>query len=362
VDPGHIHTDVLIAGGGPAGGAAAIACAERGLRVVLAERDPFQRERPGEALHPGVEPLLQQLGLGVRFHDVVGARHAGIWIDWAGVARFEPFGADAAGPWRGFQVNRIAFDGLLLARARELGVEVRQPCGVLGLAREADESWRVNTEAGPVSCRLIVDATGSGRWLSRRLRLGTRTWSPPLVVRFGYAQGRCPARDEAPLLHGDETGWSWTACVRPGVYQWVRLDLASRTDVAPPEALQGLAPLGPPRGADVTWRLSDAAAGPGWFIAGDAAAMLDPTSSHGVLKALMSGIMTAHLAVGVLKQSAPGDAAAAAYRQWLEGWFATDIAKLKDFYAQVGASGFGVEQRAVPSRRPARHARKRAQG
>jgi flavin-dependent dehydrogenase len=49
------------------------------------------------------------------------------------------------------------------------------------------------------------------------------------------------------------------------------------------------------RGADVTWRIISPAAGPGFFLVGDAVAVLDPASSHGVLKALMTGMMAAHL-------------------------------------------------------------------
>ncbi len=55
--------DVIILGGGPAGSATAIICAQHGLQVALLERDKFPRNRPGETLHPGVEPLLGQLGV-----------------------------------------------------------------------------------------------------------------------------------------------------------------------------------------------------------------------------------------------------------------------------------------------------------
>lgn len=334
--------DVLIAGGGPAGSAAAIACAERGLSVVLVERDELVRERPGETLHPGIEPLLRQLGIAERLPEVVGARHEGVWIDWAGDLRFERFGEDAEGPWRGFQVNRVGFHRLLLARARELGVDVRQPCPVLDLDYAEGQPSRVSTGAGPVTCRIVVDATGGARWLSRKLGLHSRTYSPPLVTRFGYAQGSCPERDEAPLLQGDEAGWTWTARVRPGLYQWVRVNLAAgQIDATVPHAFRYLAPLGPPRGADVTWRMSEAGAGPGWFIVGDAAAMLDPTSSHGVLRALMCGMMAGHLATAIVKQGVPEKAAADAFKHWLREWFLRDVAKLKSFYGAIGADGFG---------------------
>jgi flavin-dependent dehydrogenase len=301
-----LDADILIVGGGPAGGAAAIQCAMRGLRVILAERESAARERPGEALHPGIEPLLAQLGVADRLGAVTGARHAGAWIEWAGGRRFEPFGEGADGPWLGFQVRRRDFDALLLDRARELGAQVRHGCRLAGLARSPGGFWSVETEAGQVTSRIVIDATGAAGWLARKLGLSASRASPKLIARYGYAEGDCPELDCAPLLVGDCTGWTWSARVEPGVYGWVRLDLgdASAGDPAP-EVLRHLTRRGRPRGADVTWRLSDAAAGLGWFIVGDAAAVLDPSSSHGVLKAIMSGMMAGHLAAGVLVDAAP---------------------------------------------------------
>ena len=55
-----------------------------------------------------------------------------------------------------------------------------------------------------------------------------------------------------------------------------------------------------------TWRMAERMAGAGWFIVGDAAATLDPTSSHGVLKALLSG-MTAGHDCSQSRQQGPGD-------------------------------------------------------
>ncbi|CAA9514798.1 MAG: hypothetical protein AVDCRST_MAG67-3023, partial [uncultured Solirubrobacteraceae bacterium] len=58
-----LDADVAIVGTGPAGAAAAIACARSGLRVALLERSRLPRERPGETLHPGVEAPLRELGV-----------------------------------------------------------------------------------------------------------------------------------------------------------------------------------------------------------------------------------------------------------------------------------------------------------
>lgn len=341
MEGGHIDADLIVLGGGPAGAAAAIAAAMRGLRVVLCERLPAGRDRPGETLHPGIAPLLGQLGLGDALAAVTGARHRGIWIAWGGPRRFEPFGEDADGPWQGFQVWRADFDTMLLDRARALGVRLCQPCAVTGVLGDAARVEGVMTSAGALRAPVTLDATGAARLLGRALGVASPARSPRLHARYGYAAGSCAARDDAPALTGDAAGWTWTARVRPGLYQWTRLAFAGQTaaDWRPAE-FAALSPVGRSRGADVTWRLAAPSAGPGWFLIGDAAAMLDPTSSHGVQRAIMSGIMAAHLAVPVLDGRAPAGEAAAAYHDWLSGWFAADCARLGQFYADLGAPGF----------------------
>ena len=338
MDARHFDADVIVVGGGPSGSAAAISCAARGLHTMLFEREPFARERPGETLHPGIEPLMSQLGVADRLDRVVGARHSGIWIEWNGARRFEPFGGDASGPWAGFQVWRQDFDALLLARAREVGVEIRQPCAVTGM----DAGNAVVTAQGPFTARILVDATGRAKWLGRALDIESPARSPRLFARYGYAQGSCPERDDAPVLVGDAGGWTWTAMVRANTYQWTRLAFDGIESDAGwvPEELRRLVPLGRSRGADVTWRIADEVARPGWFMVGDAAAMLDPTSSHGVLKAIMSGMMAGHLIAAVLRGAAPAEGAAAAYHDWCAGWFAADAAKLLQFYRELGVAGF----------------------
>ena len=340
MDDRPVDADVVVVGGGPAGSAAAIACATRGLSVVLCERERPGRDRPGETLHPGVEPLLQQLGVADRLAQAVGARHTGIWVEWGGPRRFEAFGGDPSGPWSGFQVWRADFDALLLARAREVGVEVRQPCAVSALMRDGMLRG-VETGAGSIAARMAVDASGATRWLGRALDIASPARSPRLIARYGYMEGSCPACDDAPSLVGDASGWTWTALVRPNLYQWTRVsfDGPLRSDWTP-ERLLGLKPRGPGRGADVTWRMATEAAGPGWFMAGDAAATLDPTSSHGVLKAIMSGMAAGHLIAAVLGGKAPAEATAATYHEWLAAWFSADAARLTQFYRSLGAPAF----------------------
>lgn len=333
----RIDAEVLIVGGGPAGAAAAIACAEAGLRVCLVERDAGARDKPGEGLHPGVESVLRELGVGHRLPGVTGARFRGVWVGWGEPPRFEAFGADERGSWMGYQVRRGAFDAMLRNRARALGAEILEGQSVLEAIVEQGVVVGATLPQHPVRSALLIDASGPARWLARKLDLVARECSPPQSVRYGYVRGSCVARDDAPALIADHSGWTWTARVGQDSYQWARLDLDGTHTPRDwvPEEFAGLERVGLPRGADATWRVTQSA-GPGWLLAGDAAANIDPTSSKGVLKALLSGFMAGRTAVAVLHRGAAADQAATAYRRWLEAGFDAEVSDLAPLYARLG--------------------------
>lgn len=326
---------IAIAGSGPSGTAAAIWLAQMGFRVVIVERESFPRYHPGETLHPGIEPLLLQLGVAEEVLAAGFLRHEGNWVKWEGEGQFVPFGADEKGNWQGFQAWRADFDAILLQRAIALGVEVRQPCRVLQPIISENRIRGIVTSEGELPASFVIDAAGGQHWLAKQLKLPIHTYSPKLIAYFGYVEGECPSRDRTPAIIADECGWTWTAKVRSQLYQWTRLSLtgeAIEKDWLPPE-FQALKPT-KTGAADVTWRIVSDCGGFGYFLVGDAAAVLDPASSHGVLKAIMSGIMAAHsiahIAKGAIEQQV-----IQAYNQWMNNWFETDIAKLKQFYAML---------------------------
>jgi flavin-dependent dehydrogenase len=329
------RADVVIIGGGPAGSSAAITCAAAGLTAIILERAAFPRDCPGESLHPGVEPLFTQLGVAEAVQAARFVRYSGIWVEWEGPRQFAPFGQDASGSWLGFQAWRAELDALLLERARTLGVEVLQPCRALHPLRgEHGEVVGVETEAGPVHARVLIDAAGGAHWLARQLDIPRLEASPKLVATYGYVVEPEGAPGDEPQIAADDEGWTWTARVRPGVRQWTRLTLDGRpvpTGWLPPE-LRERAPVGRVRGAEVTWRRVAAPAGPGYLMVGDAAAVLDPASSHGVLKALMSGMMAGHAVVRASSGALPWPMALAGYSDWVRRWFEHDAARLRERY------------------------------
>lgn len=351
-------SDVVVIGGGPGGCATAITCASLGLSVSLLERYSSSVVRPGETLHPGVEPVLAQLGVADRLTSVVGSRHEGIRIRWGESTRIEPYGHDDSGPWRGYQVWRPDFDALLLNRAREVGVQVFQECAAIDVQQTDGVISGVQTTLGAMTASIVVDASGRSHWLGTKLGIERHAHSPSLVARYGYAEGSLPALDESPLLVGDASGWQWSAMIRPGLYQWAHVAFDGQRYPASwcPEEFRSLIPMGEPHGTDVTWRLSQRTAGPGWFMVGDAAAVLDPTSGKGILKALLSGITTGKLIAAVMSGSAPSAEVASLYERWLSEWFHSDAQQLSQFYLSLGLSEFRVCTR---SETPPRNARER---
>jgi menaquinone-9 beta-reductase len=165
-------TDVCVAGGGPAGLSAAIACAQRGLSVTVvdAARPPLDKAC-GEGLMPNALIALAELGVIVESAET--ARFPGIRFIGAGKraeARF-PSGM-------GYGIRRTVLHDRLRVRAEELGVRMEWGTRVTGLVDDVLE-----LDARSIRARWIVGADGlqsrirhwagldRGRVLSRRIGL-----------------------------------------------------------------------------------------------------------------------------------------------------------------------------------------------
>ncbi|WP_341284975.1 NAD(P)/FAD-dependent oxidoreductase [Priestia megaterium] len=325
---------VIVVGGGPAGASVAISCAQRGLNVLIIEEEVFPRYRAGETLHPGIEPLLKDLGVREKVNKANFLRHKGNWVKWEKQLNFIPFGSDENGPWLGYQAWRADFDSILLDHALSLGVEIWKSCKALNPIVQKERIIGLKTNKGDIYASFIIDATGRSQWLAKKLKLKIQTYSPRLIARYGYVEGDCYIRNEAPAIIADDNGWTWTACVRPGIYQWTRLSIDNEVlnKNWVPEEFKELNIRGRMYGADMTWRIITKPGGAGYFLVGDAAAILDPASSHGVLKAIMSGMMTGNLVYQILKKQQREDIAIQRYCKWINSWFMHDVEKLRKLY------------------------------
>jgi len=321
--------DLIVIGAGPAGCAAAITAATSGLQVLVVERTAGPRSRPGETLHPGIEKIIESLGILEEFQALSAIRHAGIVTIQNAETQFNAYGHDKAGAWRGYQVNRAGLDRLLIHRALQLGVRFIRP------GRRVIPLFERHTVAGikmsgrAVLARTVIDASGATRWIARHLGHTAIELSEPLIAAYGYVAGEGSPN---PIIKFEDRGWTWIAQTEAGRIHWARLRRLAERDFEVPAALAGCQPVAPITGRDVTWTLGRIIAGPGYLIVGDAAGSLDPAASHGVLRALMSGIAAAHAASAVVAGHPRAGNATRDYIAWFNQWILHDAKVLAERY------------------------------
>jgi flavin-dependent dehydrogenase len=339
--------DLIVIGAGPAGCAAAIWAAARGLSVHLVERLHSPRVRPGECLHPGIEVLFRDLAVLDEVLEQCTIRSAARTTVIHGRRSLASFGADADGAWRALHVARAELDAILLKRAKELGVRLHiHRSRVTPIVRN-EMVEGVELDGQPFRSSFVIDASGQRGWLTRSMGLKHLAVSPRLTAFYGYCEGRL---FEEQLFEAGAVGWQWLAQVSPGIVNWTSLCFGAHKRPQPPAALSSLPSCNNGGGADVTWRIAPSVAGPSYFIVGDAAFVTDPASGNGVLRAVMTGIKAAYNARAVLCGYASPVAAAQDYRAWIRRWFEADITHLASFYDKLrsdwrGADGTASVQR-----------------
>ena len=121
--------DVVVIGGGPAGSTVAALVAERGFRVGLLEREKTVPFKVGESLVPYTYGTFERLGLVERLKQSHFQRKHSVQFFSASGRGSAPFYFSETDPHERsttWQVRRSDFDGLLLERAVELGVQFRR--------------------------------------------------------------------------------------------------------------------------------------------------------------------------------------------------------------------------------------------
>jgi flavin-dependent dehydrogenase len=170
-------------------------------------------------------------------------------------------------------------------------------------------------------------------WLARTRSDPITFLSPPLVVWYGWATSDFASRFAAPILTINNAGWTWIAQVDKKLCAWNRLSfIGDKQRLKKPPMLEGFDNVGRERGADVTWRTVAAHAGEGFFRVGDAGAVLDPGSSHGVFRALITGITAARCSTRILRLGHLAQTEANTYHRWVDNMVTKDVNALKRLY------------------------------
>jgi flavin-dependent dehydrogenase len=178
-----VNADVFIAGGGPAGLAAAIAARLKGFDVVVADAaQPPIDKACGEGLMPDSLEALRQLGVAIDPEQSFAFR--GIrFIGDGGAAQADfPRG-------HGIAVRRVRLHQLLIERAREVGVKLLWRTRVTGV-HDVRAHWIIGADGGNSRVRRWASLDAARRESHRygfRRHYQVRPWTDFMEVYWGPA-------------------------------------------------------------------------------------------------------------------------------------------------------------------------------
>jgi flavin-dependent dehydrogenase len=99
-----------------------------------------------------------------------------------------------------------------------------------------------------------------------------------------------------------------------------------------PIEIRNFESMGGIRGANVTWKLAERCAGPGYFLAGDSCIVIDPSVARGVLRGLYSGILASNCILEILSKTSFEDRVFFSYQNLMKSWFMNDLLSIQKIY------------------------------
>ncbi|MGB8402489.1 MAG: geranylgeranyl reductase family protein [Mycobacterium sp.] len=325
--------DLVVAGGGPAGSAAAWQAAQTGANVIVLDKAEFPRDKPcGDGLTARAVSYLQKMGLADEvstFHRVNRVRVFSP-SEWELSFPRRPGMAD-----HGHTVSRAYLDAVLLKHAESAGVQIRQGAEVTG--PELDANGRVVgvvlKSGEKIHGDAVIAADGAYSPIKRALNFDSAYKGYSAIAIRSEMQANRPDSDSLDIylkmkFHGDQLpGYGWVFPMGNGVFNiglgyvnsyrnWQSINATQFLGefLSSLPADWGLPPVEElKKNKSVrAWRLPMGfTAWPPWrrgvLFAGDALGAGKPASGAGISKALESGLAAGECAIAALQNGGPDD-------------------------------------------------------
>ena len=295
---------VVIAGGGPAGLAAAIALAERGIAAIVVDPAGGDADPRGELLSAGASAIMERLGLG----DVLtSTRKIDQVVSHWGAADLQAHGGHSTLGAHGWGVDRQSLAAAMVQRVGHV-----MPARLVK-AQRTDLGWDLwaDRPTGKVTLQadFVIDATGRPAQIARRQGAVLFTGSDLLGVLWqtrddGHATMMAEAAPDGwwyavPHSAGRTVGFMTTAAHARSIAQdpvgFLR-NTKGQTQLISLSSVQGPPSLMDSRSTVLTRKCGD-----GWLATGDAAAAFDPIASQGLFNALSGGFFAGQAAADAVQ-------------------------------------------------------------
>lgn len=335
--------DVVIAGAGPAGSAAAHALAKAGADVIILERAHFPRDKScGDGVTAHAVDILHDMGvtfesLGPKAVRTFGGR-IGAPSGETFVAKPPSYNGAPAECW---VVPRFVLDEAIASAARKAGAKLVQGAAVSDVVRDASgrcAGLRYDDGSGAqtLAAKVVIGADGAHSSVARSLRVRS---APKRHIGFAlraYYDGVAGLDDLLEIYYYDKRilpGYGWvfptggsTANVGVGIYAG-ELDRSARklrdildefiaTEPNVKERFRDAKLMGRAIGWPLpVSTLNRQTVFDGAMLCGDAAALVDPLTGEGIWTALVSGRTAAHAALAAVARNDTSRHALAGYQR-----------------------------------------------
>jgi flavin-dependent dehydrogenase len=328
------NADVVVIGGGPAGSLAAALLAQRGIQVVLLEKARHPRRIVGESILPHFWRYTDAIGATADMEAARFIAKAGAIVLWENTFRrikLKDFGYDRPA----LHVDREIFDHILIEAAARHHASVHQEVRATEVEMRADGvavRWKgvgARDDEGIITARFLIDASGQSALVSKQL--GMREFDRDLQFAsiWGYYRGGRFLDSGGEMLDFDRRydtlpvtflseignwGWTWHIVLKDSISVGATLPREQFTELKrrvkglenrltevvrttpglnrliDPEAL---IPGSVSSIRDYAYRPTKLTVG-NCYLAGDAAAFVDPINSAGVMFAFHSAYLAAN--------------------------------------------------------------------